>query len=204
MHQISETWQDAKYTVRNDDTTPRTMLIEHPHQTGWQLADSGPKPDETAPDVYRFRESVEPKSTFTFTVRQTQPSDVSYALTNIDDNQIAVFQRQKSINPQLEAAFRQIIDQKNKIAAVDAQIGALDTEKTGIYDDQQRLRENLKALKGSQEERALTQRYTQQLNDQETRLAEIDKQSKDLQSKRDALQTELDKMIQDLSFDITM
>ncbi len=204
MHQISETWLDTKYVVRNDDTTPRTMLIEHPHQPGWQLASDGPKPDETTADVYRFRENVEPKSTFSFTVRQTQPADVSYALTNIDDNQIAVFQRQKSINPALEAAFRKIVEQKNKIAEVAAQIQSLDDEKTGIYDDQQRLRENLKALKGSQEERALTQRYTQQLNDQENRLAEIDKQSKDLQSKRDALQSDLDKMIQDLTFDITM
>ena len=97
-----------------------------------------------------------------------------------------------------------IVEQKNKIAEVAAQIQSLDDEKSGIYDDQQRLRENLKALKGSQEERALTQRYTQQLNDQENRLAEIDKQSKDLQSKRDALQSDLDKMIQDLTFDITM
>jgi hypothetical protein len=204
MHQISETSQDTKYTVRNDDSTPRVMLIEHPRITGWQLADGGPKPDETASDVYRFRENVEPKSTFSFTVRQTQPADVSYAITNIDDNQIAVFQRQKSINPELESAFRKIVEQKNKIAEVAAQIQSLDDEKSGIYDDQQRLRENLKALKGSQEERALTQRYTQQLNDQENRLAEIDKQSKDLQSKRDALQSDLDKMIQDLTFDITM
>jgi hypothetical protein len=204
MHQTSETWRDTKYTIRNDDTTPRTMLIERPRSAGWRLADNGPTPDESTAAVYRFRENVDPKSTFTFTVRETQPVDVSYALTNIDDNQIAVFQRQKSINPELEAAFRKIVDQKNKIAEVQAQINNLDSEKDGIYDDQQRLRENLKALKGSQEERALTERYTKQLDDQENRLAEIEKQSKDLDAQHDALQAELDKMIQDLTFDIAM
>ncbi|MFZ0431609.1 MAG: hypothetical protein WAL86_02850, partial [Candidatus Acidiferrales bacterium] len=59
-------------------------------------------------------------------------------------------------------------------------------------------------LKGSPEERALTQRYTQQLNDQETRLDALQKESADLQSKRDAAQSQLDQMIQDLSMDATL
>ena len=36
-----------------------------------------------------------------------------------------------------------------------------------------RLRENVKALKGSAEEKALLQRYTKQLNSQESRLEEL-------------------------------
>ena len=47
-----------------------------------------------------------------FTVRETKPVENQYALTNITDNEIAVFQRQKSINPELEAALRKIIEQK--------------------------------------------------------------------------------------------
>ena len=39
----------------------------------------------------------------------------------------------------------------------------------------QRLRENIKALKGSAEEKALLQRYTKQLNGQESRLEELKK-----------------------------
>ncbi|HXN27975.1 MAG TPA: hypothetical protein VN902_12690 [Candidatus Acidoferrales bacterium] len=54
-----------------------------------------------------------------------------------------------------------------------------------IYNDQQRLRENLKVLQGSAEERALTQRYTQQRADQETRLETLQRESADLQTKRD-------------------
>jgi hypothetical protein len=203
LYQTSESWLDTKYTIRNDDTTPRTMLIERPRDAGWKLAENSQTPDETTAALYRFRESVEPKSTFTFTVREMQPIQATFALTNITDNQIAVFQRQKSLNPALEAALRSILDQKSKIAALDAQIETLDTEKSGIYDDQQRLRENLKALKGSTEERALTQRYTQQLDSQEDRLVDIDKQSKSLTAQRDSLQSDLDQMIQNLTFDFT-
>ena len=39
-----------------------------------------------------------------------------------------------------------------------------------IARDQERLRENMKALRGSAEEKQLLQRYTRQLDEQETRL----------------------------------
>ena len=43
-------------------------------------------------------------------------------------------------------------------------------EMESIDKDQSRLRENIKALKGSSEEKALLQRYTKELDDQEDRL----------------------------------
>ena len=79
-----------------------------------------------------------------------------------------------------------------------------DDELQKIYDDQQRLRENLKALKGSAEERALTQRYTQQLNDQETRLEAIQREEADLETKKDQAQAELDKTIENLALEATL
>ena len=79
----------------------------------------------------------------------------------------------------MEAALRKIVEQKNRVAALDAEISRRNNEKQKIYDDQQRIRENLKALKGNPEERALTQRYTQQLADQETRLEALEKETQD-------------------------
>jgi predicted nucleic acid-binding Zn-ribbon protein len=62
----------------------------------------------------------------------------------------------------------------------------------------------MKALKGSPEEKALLQRYTRQLNGQEDRLEALKKEIEDLESKSEAAQSALDKMIQDLSFDVKM
>ncbi len=87
---------------------------------------------------------------------------------------------------------------------LDAKKEARDTEQQGIFDDQQRLRENMKALKGSPEEKALLQRYTQQLNEQENRLAALHKESEALQAKHDAEQAKLDRMIEDLSMDVKL
>ena len=101
---------------------------------------------------------------------ESEPLDTRYEISNVTDDQITFFLNQKSINTEVEAALRKIVEQKNRVAALDAEISRRNNEKQKIYDDQQRIRENLKALKGSPEERALTQRYTQQLADQETRL----------------------------------
>jgi hypothetical protein len=204
MIQTSELRQDTNYTIRDDDTTPRSVLIEHPLRDGWVISEGGPKPEETTSSAYRFRQSIEPKATAKFTIRESKPLEARFELTNLTDDQITLFIQQKSINPEIESAFRKIVEQKNRIAALDAEITRREDETQKIYDDQQRLRENLKALKGSAEERALTQRYTKQLADQETRLETIQHESADFQSKRDQAQADLDAMIANLTFDATL
>ena len=73
-----------------------------------------------------------------------------------------------------------------------------------IFTDQGRLRENMKALKGSTEEKALLQRYTRQLDDEETQLDTLRKKMKDTESQRDRANAELAKLIGDLEIDAAL
>lgn len=204
MVQTKEFRQDTTYEIQNDDVTPRTLLIEHPKRAEWTLSDETPKPEEQTAGVYRFQVHLDPKAPATLDVRESQPSSVSYSLTDITDDQVALFVHDKSINPEIEAALRKILAQKDQVSSLDDEVSRRNDEVKKIYDDQQRIRENLKALKGTPEERALTQRYTQQLNDQETRLATLQKEIDDFHAKRDQAQAALDKMIQDLSMSVTL
>jgi len=70
-----------------------------------------------------------------------------------------------------------------------------------IVDDQGRLRENMKALRGSAEEKALLLRYTKQLDDQETQLAGLRKKIQDTETQRDAANEKLEQMINDLQLE---
>lgn len=204
MVQTREMRQATTYTIRDDDTTSRVVLVEHPLQPGWVLADSGPKPEETTSTADRFRVSVEPKTTETLVIREARPLDASFALTNLTSDQINVFLQQKSITPEIETALRKIVQQKAQVDSLDAEVSRRDDERQKIFDDQQRLRENLKALKGTAEERALTQRYTQQLADQENRLDALNKESEDLQAKSDQAQKALNDLVQNLDLDVTL
>jgi len=97
-----------------------------------------------------------------------------------------------------------ILAQKKVIADLEVQSSAREKESTKIFEDQQRLRENLKALKGSMEEKALVQRYTQQLNNQESRLEALEKESDLLEEKTEKAESEMEQMIQALSFDVKL
>ena len=109
--------------------------------------------------------------------------------------------RQREINPGIEAALRKIIAQKNAVGDLAAKIVEVNSQRQGIFADQQRIRENLKALKGTPEEKALIERYTQQLANQENQLEALQKQDADWEAKREQAQTDLDKMIQNLTLD---
>lgn len=153
---------------------------------------------------YRFRVSVAPKQNATLEISESRPLETRFELNSITDDQVALMVREGSVNPAIEEALRQILGQKAQVAALDSEVEKRDGEITHIYDDQQRLRENLKVLKGSTEEKALTQRYTQQLSDQETHLEKLRLEKEDIEKKSGAAQEQVDKMIEELSIEVNL
>ena len=59
----------------------------------------------------------------------------------------------------------------------------------------------MKALKGSAEEKALLQRYTRQLNEQEERLTALQKEISDLKEKREQARKALDQMLTEITLE---
>ena len=199
----NEILETKTYTFRNEDTSPRAVIVEHPVRPGYELR-SEMQPVETTAAWMRFRLSVNPKQTSSLVVKEARPLSVTYELTNLTDDQIALFVRQKSIDKTIEDALRNILQQKQRIEVIEAQKESHDSERENIFNDQQRLRENMKALKGSPEEKALLQRYTREFNDQEDRLELLQKEIADLDSRQETEQSALGRMIQALSFDVRL
>ena len=187
------------YTVRNEDSKARTVVIEHPNRAGWKLV-SAAKPDETAPGVHRFRVQVASKTSSLLSVEELRAIDASYQVTNFTDDQLAMFVRQGALTSEVEQALRGIIAKKGEVAAVNGELADRMRETEQIFKDQERLRENLKALGSRTEEKALVGRYTRQLDEQETRLDVIKREVADREAKRTKLQSELDGLVQGLSF----
>ena len=200
---VVEIREKKTYTFRNEDSAPRTVIVEHPVRLGYELR-GDLQPAEVTSGWMRFRVQVKPKETTTLVVEEAKPLETTYILANVTSDQVVLFAREQSINQAIEEALRKILAQKKVIEDLEAQKSARESEAERIFDDQQRLRENLKALKGSQEEKALVQRYTQQLNNQESRLEALQKESEWLHAKVDSEKGELDRMIQALSFDVKL
>jgi hypothetical protein len=203
MTHENEIRERKTYTFRNEDSSGRTVIVEHPARTGYKLR-SEIQPVETTAGWMRFRLQVEPKHTASLVIDEARPLETTYALTNINSDQVDLFVHQQSINKSVEDALRRILAQKSAIGDLDGKKSAAEDQMQKIFDDQQRLRENMKALKGSSEEKALLQRYTQQLNEQENRLETLRKQSQQLEAQGESAQAALDQMIQELSFDVKL
>jgi len=204
MTTTNEVREKKTYVVRNEDTTARTLVIEHPAREEWKLAEDGPKPEEKAPGLYRFRMNIEPKRTERLVVNEAKPLYTQYALNSVTGEQVEFFLRQKSINPEIEKALRAIVAQRNAVADFDAKIKAQQKSIDQIFSDQGRLRENMKALKGSAEEKTLLQRYTKQLDEEETQLDALGKRKRETEIEQQLANSVLQKMIQELQLDVTL
>jgi hypothetical protein len=187
------------YTVRNEDAEARVLVLEHPVRAGWTIGGTV-TPSETTAAWYRFKVPVSAKTTATFTVDDVRPMRTDYAVVSLTSEQIGVFVKGQLISAETEAALRRIVAQQGEIARLTAEISARDSERASIDHDQLRVRENLKALKGSLEERHLVQRYVKQLGDQENRLVALRKEQEALQDQRAKAQAELERMIEALTF----
>jgi len=203
MTHESEVREMRTYTFRNEDKSPRTVIVEHPVRSGYVLR-SAAQPIETTAAWMRFRLEVGAKQTAALAVEEARPVVASYTISDINSKLVATFVQERSIDKSVEDALRKVLAQKDVIDNLEEQKNARDAETEKIFDDQQRLRENMKSLKGSPEEKALVQRYVQQLNTQETRLETLRKEIEQLEAKKDSAQADLDRIIQDLSFDVKL
>lgn len=191
----------AKFHIRNADKDARVVVLEIPAQDGWTLTKDTPKPEETTASFHRFRVPVEGGKTAELAVESVHPQAVQYALTNLDSNLVAILGRQQRITPALQQVFDQVLAQRTKLSGLDQQMIQRRQETDQISADQNRIRENMKALKGSAEEKALVQRYTGEMNRQEDRLAAIRTELDDLQKKRNDAAAELDRMVMGVNID---
>jgi len=62
----------------------------------------------------------------------------------------------------------------------------------------------MKALRGSAEEKTLLQRYTRQLDEQETQLESLRKTIRDTEAQRDKANSQLEKMIDELQIEAAL
>jgi hypothetical protein len=204
LTQVSELLERTLYVARNQDSGTRTLVIEHPARPEWRLAKGAKDPEEKAPGVYRFRVEVPSKASASLPIEEVRTLATTYQLSNLDEDQIGVFVKQGTINGEMAEALKKITAQKAVVAKLEEEMENRQKDIDRIVEDQGRLRENMKALRGSAEEKALLQRYTKQLDDQETQLDALRKRIKDTETQRDKANEQLEKMIDELQIEATL
>jgi len=193
------TW---KYTARNEDASARTLIVEHPLRTGWSVG-TDPAPAESSVTAARYRVALPAKQEVSLVVTERHAGETSYRLVDFDERIIAVLAGGGLNEAALRRSLQPLTDKRGELAAAEARVASITAQVAEIDRDQQRVRENMKALRGSEEEKALTQRYTRQLNEQKDRLGALRTDLKKATDDRDARRRELSELAAKLSFEIT-
>jgi hypothetical protein len=199
---IEQSEQRARkvYTVRNNDATRRLVVIEHPIRAGWTLAGDA-KPVETSANMYRFEIAVGPHSNASLTVDERHPLESRIRVSQLTDDQVGVLLRDSHGDPALMQLLAPVRQAKAEVAHLLADATARETEATTIRSEQERLRNNMAALKSSREEQQLLKRYVAQLNAQEDRMAVLVRERADLAARIQQAQDRLVRLIDGLAFD---
>jgi hypothetical protein len=202
---IQETEERAtwSYRARNENASATTLVVEHRLTPGWKLAE-GQTPTESTTDAQRFRIVLPVAKETVLDVREVRQGQSSVTIADIDDVLLARLVQSGVQASALEAALRPIIVKKTEVAGLERRLQTLQSEAITIAQDQQRVRENMKALRGSAEEKQLLQRYTHQLDEQETRLDALKQDVTTTSQQLERARGELGALVGSVSFELNV
>jgi hypothetical protein len=189
------------YTIRNNEASGRTVVVEHPIRSGWTLAGSV-EPVESSITAYRFAVNVGGKDTATLIVDERHPIEAQVTLAQFDDRQFGLLFHDTRDDPRVKQALGPIAAKYAEAALLAAELEKRRHDAQRLADDQQRLRENMRTLKGSTGERQLLKRYVAQLEDQEDRIAAARREADALEGRIGAARLELAALIERLSLEL--
>jgi len=186
---------DTTYTVTNAGDQTRAVMVEHTRQPRAEL-DSDVKPDETTAAAYRFRMAVEPHKTADLHVREHADISEKIQIGGQTDNGDVLI-TSGNYSPALAEALKPAIDAQTALVDLNSKIDEITEKQKTLAEDENRYRENLKALKDS----ATAKRFVDELNQAEDAIEAARKEQADLEKQRDQAQAHLDIVIAKLSFD---
>jgi hypothetical protein len=186
------------YTVRNVDQKAKTLIIEHPLRPDYTLLNQKPK-GKTASN-YRFELALAPGATQEFVVNEERVYDQSIAVANISPDILVSYLQNRTLSDAGRRQLQRIADQKRQIAENDRALQDANMQMSGLNGDEDRVRRNIQSLNNVAGQQQQVQTYARQLDTQEQQLAALRDKQAELQKKKTALQGELDKMMEALTF----
>ena len=165
--------QVTTYRFANKGTTDYVLYVDHPRPgEGTELFDTQ-TPVEITQARWRFKLQLSPSASTTFVVRQKTATQIAFQLSGITEPQLAYWVDQHHLDAKSAGVLRQVLDLQRQLNRCQAEISRLEQERTSIHAEQNRIRENLKALGDRSAEKELRDSFVATLKSQETELREI-------------------------------
>jgi hypothetical protein len=186
------------FTIRNVDSKPKTVIIEHPVRPEYNLV--GMKAAEKTANAYRFEIPVAASETKKFAVTEEHIYNEDIAVANLTYDQLFSYVRNKQLDEQGRQRLQQIADLKRQIADADRDTQRLEEQIRSIFEDQNRLRNNISTLRSVPGQDVKVQEYANRLAQQEGELVSLRDRQSQLKQQRDELQRQVNELIETMEF----
>ena len=191
--------ETTTYTIRNVDPRAKTLIIEHPLNPQSKLL-GDVKPAETTANHNRFEVKLAANANEKFVVREERILENVEQISNLNDDQILIYVRNKSLGDAARKQFEQIIAKKREIQTANLQNGRFTTEINEVVQDQARVRQNLESLNRVNGQEQQVRKYAGDLAASEAKLAALRDAQNAGRKTVVTLQAELNQLINQLSF----
>jgi hypothetical protein len=205
-----------EYTIRNAGASPRTVVLE-PVKTdhfqmepgrpriaaNWELAHDMPAPAEVTDKLYRFEVQVAPSAASDFKLVERHAHPVKYDLTTMHEDELRDLVKEVKGSAEAVATLQPLLDAMHQRSQLNERLKA-NLKATGdVATEERRIRENMAALKGS-EDHGLAKRYSDEMQEQEDKLAALHTERATLEQQHDASQKTVAEMARALRMDVEL
>lgn len=169
-------WKDVsrtKYVFTNHSGRERTLVLEHPAETDWTLAEPA-KADEKTATVYRFIRKVPADAPLEMRVRTEMLREERVEILPLEMDNLVLYAGMEPIPAAIREALGQIITLKKVVAATQQQLEARRRQVAEIGSEQSRIRENMRAVAQSTD---YYTRLVKKLDEQESQIEALQKEA---------------------------
>ncbi|HYG87640.1 MAG TPA: DUF4139 domain-containing protein [Azospirillum sp.] len=159
------------YTIAAPPAEPRTIILEHPRRSGWDLiTPDGGKPMVTA-TAYRIPVDVPAGGSATLSVTLEHPRLDRLSLSDLQPDRLVAYASSAELPPAMRDAFRTLANLRSAVVDRQKHVAELERTQADTAKEQDRLRQNLGALPHDSD---LYKRSLTKMTEQETRLEALD------------------------------
>ncbi len=192
--------RQTAYTIDNRGEAEQVLYLDHPREREWALHDSD-APHEVTDNFWRFRLVLPPAKVTRHVVRERRVNARGYNLVDGPKEVIQALIAQRYFDARTEKALRDLGEVQRKDTETLARLNQSEVERKTIDNEQQRIRENLKALGDRPSEKDLRERFVRTLQAQEDRLEQMHQEEKRMKAEREAYQKAAKDLVAQLDYD---
>ncbi len=163
--------ETTTYRIEPSGGDDRRLVIEHPRRAGWDLVAPDDGDVELTDTALRIPVAIAAGEARTLDVTVEQPIVERIALVDMSHRRLLAFADSRDLDAPLRQAFTRLAELRAVVDRRRAEIERLQVSRDEIYQDQDRLRENLGSVPRDSD---LQRRYLDKMTQQEDALDQLD------------------------------